>query len=371
MASFNKIEIVDSNNYKLGEQYKHLSIPIGIDAPELEQLKGYVLKNSELLQYKDPEVIFRTMEWVSMQWKHDGYNTPPEGATSYQILQDVRKGARYRCVEYGKVTADILLSFGYISRPLGILSSDVAYGPGGMGHAVTEAWSNELDKWIFLDPQFCISCKYQGEFLNFYEMYQLKVQNKFDEIEFVIPDAYLAANGLDKNTYIGEYKDFISGYFGFEAIFCMVDNRRTSLRMALEGKGQPLTFQGMPTINCAYTEHVEDLYYAINHTQVIFEFKDRDSSYNKMMELNLRTVESYTENIHIFAATPEFTLYLYNNMIWFDYFEVSFDEEDWRRIDGNHIDINLIEGVNVIRARAVNKAGVAGVPVYIKIKYGI
>ncbi len=33
-----------------------------------------------------------------------------------------------------------------------------------MGHVVSEVWSNTLDKWIFLDPQFSIHAKHQGRF---------------------------------------------------------------------------------------------------------------------------------------------------------------------------------------------------------------
>lgn len=369
IMQFKKVSIIESNNYKLAEDYRYMLVPTNIEDKDFSLLRSYVSERLDLSQYKDPEVIFKTMEWVSMQWKHNGYNTPPEGASSYEILQNVKNGAQYRCVEYGKVTADILTAFGYISRAIGIATSHEAYGPGGMAHMVTEAWSNELDKWIFIDPQCCICCRHNGKYLNFYEMYCLKKENKFNDIEFIVPDEYLNANKLDKKEHIEDYKAFISMYFGFMNIKYMLDGSPKSLRIALEGKGQPLTFQGLPANYYVYTEEIKDLYYPINHTQVVFEFRDRESYYNKLMSLNIRDAQGFLDNMHIFAAVPDFIMHLYNNSVWFDYFEVSFDGEKWTRIEGNKVERKLAEGISTIKARAINKAGVPGVSTVIKIEY--
>lgn len=346
-----------------------MTLPETIENKDLSLLRSYVLEHLNIKEYKEPEIIFKIMEWVSMQWKHDGYNTPPENASSYEILQNVRNGAQYRCVEYGKVTADVLTAFGYISRILGISTANDAYGPGGMAHVVTEAWCNELDKWIFIDPQCCIYSRHNGEYLNFYEMYRLKAENRFNEIEFIVSDEYVKANKLDKGAHIEDYKEFISRYFGYMEIGYMLDKKKRSLRIALEGQGQSITFQGLPANNYTYTEEIKDLYYHINHTQVIFEYRDREAYYNKLMELNIRDEKEFEDNMHLFAAVPNFILHLYTNTIWFDYFEVSFDVETWTRIEGNKIEKKLMEGVSLIKARAINKAGVAGVPVYIKLEY--
>jgi hypothetical protein len=364
-----KITIIESNNLILNEQYKHMLLPESIGNKDYNLLRNYVQEHLDVKSYKEPEVIFKIMEWVSMQWKHDGYNTPPENISSYDILQNVRNGARYRCVEYGKVTADILTAFGYISRSLGISTANDAYGPGGMAHVVTEAWSNELDKWVFVDPQCCIYCKHKDRYLNFYDMYKLKAEKKFDEIEFIVSSAYLKANQLDKDAHVEDYKDFLSRYFGFMEIGYVLDEKRRSLRIALEGKGQPITFQGLPVNVYLYTDDIKDLYFPLNHTQIVFEYKEREKYYNKLMELNIREEKEFEDNMHLFAAVPDFTLHLYTNTIWFDHFEVSFDDEKWTRLEGNEVERKLKDGVNKVKARAINKAGVAGVPVSIEIEY--
>ncbi|MTI67514.1 MAG: hypothetical protein FH753_13090 [Firmicutes bacterium] len=65
-------------------------------------------------------------------------NQAPKNMSSYEILKNVKKGERYRSVEYGKVTADILLSLGYVSRRIGVRSKDADYGGFGMGHVASE-----------------------------------------------------------------------------------------------------------------------------------------------------------------------------------------------------------------------------------------
>lgn len=145
-----KIKIVESNNQNL-DSLRHLNVNQVEDA-DLTKLRDYVMSKIKLTDYKDPQIFFETMDWVSSQWVHHGFHEAPKEMTSYDILQKVAEGERFRCVEYAKVTADILNALGYVTRSLNIKTHDSDYGGVGRAHAVTEVWSNALDKWVLLDP---------------------------------------------------------------------------------------------------------------------------------------------------------------------------------------------------------------------------
>lgn len=156
------------------------------------------------------------MEWVRNQWAHDGFNEPPASATSLEILKLAQQGAKYSCNEYGAVFSDILLSLGYISRIVNLNSIDQSPTvPLGMGHVASEVWSNSLQKWIFIDPQFCMSARYKGQYLNYYEIYQVRKQGKFNDIEFTMPASYIKNNKLNKTQLVAEYRKFLQNYFGY------------------------------------------------------------------------------------------------------------------------------------------------------------
>ena len=90
-------------------------------------------------------------EWVHNQWQHGGLDQPskPEALT---ILAEVTNGRRFRCVEYSITLSEVLQAMGFPARTVGLSRDGVSHGV-GKGHVVTEAWNDELGKWIVLDGQ--------------------------------------------------------------------------------------------------------------------------------------------------------------------------------------------------------------------------
>lgn len=364
-----KISILESSNLKLDDRYRTLKLPESPDTPELRQLREYVLKQVDLSHRSDPEVILAALEWVSIQWDHDGWNEPVPGTSSYQLLQNVKQGQRYRCVEYGTVVSDLLLSLGYPSRPIGIKTPDAAYGGFGQGHVVSEVWSNALDKWIFIDPQFSMYATHQGRYLNFYEMYQLEREGRFGEIRFVASPRYLERHKRDPAELDKEYREFLGRYFGYMNIPYVREGKEATLVLPLKGQGQFASFQGFAASELLFTDDPRDLYVPLNHTQVLFTYADKRRPIELIQEHHITTEQEFLSKRPLFAARPDYTLTLQHGMPWFDHYELRVDGGAWKRLPGDTVPAKLHEGLNTLEVRAVNRVGAAGPVNRMKIRY--
>jgi hypothetical protein len=371
-----KIEIGKTNNLYLDVRFPgHQSLDHS-GSEDLIQLAAYVKSKSRKIEIntkKDPEIIFTTLDWVSTQWQHDGMNQPPKETSALTILKNVHeKGLRYRCVEYGKVHSEILKSIGYQSRTVALRSVDAAYGGFGMGHVASEVWSNTLGKWIFVDPQFSIYPTYNGTFLSFYEMYELKKKGQFDLIEFNVSPDFLQKSNQTKEALVAKYRSFIEMYFGYMGINLYKEGTKYHLILNLEGKTQYLTFQGLGVDHNVFTDLPGDLYFQLNRTLMTFSFKkgNRENFMDLMSELQIETTDDYVAKMASFAARPHFDVKLSHNMRDFAYYEIKDDKaEDWRRINGDVFDLSLPLGDTQISARTVNKHGIPGPVTFINFTY--
>lgn len=97
--------------------------------------------------------ILTILNWTHKKWSHSGSNQPSK-SDPLTIIQEAEQGANFRCVEYGIVASGALNSIGIVSRVLGLKTSDVEKVKYGAGHVVSEVFSKQFDKWIFIDPQF-------------------------------------------------------------------------------------------------------------------------------------------------------------------------------------------------------------------------
>jgi len=263
------------------------------------------------------------------------------------------------------VLNDILLSFGYVARTVGVKNVDAAYGGAGMGHVATEVWSNKFNKWIFLDPQFNIYAKYHDELLNIYNIYELKRSGEFDKIQFVHIDRKTSAISYDK-----KYGEFITQYLGYLDISQVVDNVDYSFILKMEVRNDFLTFQAFPNGKIIFSDNKNDFYYDVNHVMVIIDYTEEEynRSQDKYNELNIETVEDFAKYMTLFAAKPEFELGFVNNMPWFDKYSVSLNGEIVKPTNKRYF-VSLRDGVNELKVIPVNIAGVKGVATIIRIKY--
>ena len=358
-----KITIIESNNPILNYNYEMLSLPDSINTVEYSELKKYILSKTTIKSKDEPALFFELMEWVSNQWEHNGWHAAPDTLNSLGILKSAHdEGEQYRCVEYGIVLDDILKSFGYTARTVALKHKDVDYGGAGMGHVATEVWSNKLNKWIFLDPQFGIYARKDNAPLNIYEIYQIKKEGNFEKIEFI---------EIKTNKHSSEYGDgFLTNYLGYIGISQKHRNLHYSLTLKMEGERDFLTFQAFPISNVVFTQNVEEVYYSLNQTMMFFSYDKEEAKRSKeaFAKEKITTIDGFNEKMALFAVQPHFVLSFSHNMPWFKSYIVKLNDKVVNEKEGKYY-VNLTEGVNTISVVAVNQNDVEGIPTVVKISY--
>lgn len=90
------------------------------------------------------------LSWTSSRWRHA--NARINVGDALDVLEQVALGARYSCVEYSIVLAQGLNALRIPARRVWLRRGGYHDGV-GQGHAVAEAWIDDLDRWVLLDGQ--------------------------------------------------------------------------------------------------------------------------------------------------------------------------------------------------------------------------
>lgn len=90
------------------------------------------------------------LTWVHRQWEHA--NDHVTEADALHVLDRAAAGERFACVEYTIVLTQVLNAIGIPARRLQLFRSDRHQGY-GRGHVVSEAWIDDLARWVVLDGQ--------------------------------------------------------------------------------------------------------------------------------------------------------------------------------------------------------------------------
>lgn len=88
--------------------------------------------------------------WARRSWEHA--NDHVEVADAIDVLDRVAEGRRFACVEYSIVLSQALNALGLPARRVGLLQRPHHAGV-GRGHVVSEAWIDDLGRWVLLDGQ--------------------------------------------------------------------------------------------------------------------------------------------------------------------------------------------------------------------------
>lgn len=96
------------------------------------------------------ETARQTLDWVSRRWKHA--NAHMETDDAVECLRRVELAMRFACVEYSLVLSQVLNALGIPARRLSLRQDGYHVGL-GRGHVVSEAWIDDLRRWVLLDGQ--------------------------------------------------------------------------------------------------------------------------------------------------------------------------------------------------------------------------
>ncbi|MFO8000443.1 MAG: transglutaminase-like domain-containing protein [Marinilabilia sp.] len=214
-------------------------------------------------QNNDLDKIKSVLDWTNKQWEHNGSNKPSK-QDALTILKEAHEGKQFRCVEYGIVATTALNSIGIPARTLGLKTQDVEKVMSGAGHVVTEVYSKEFEKWIFIDPQSNIIPTLNGIPLNGVE-FQREIYNKNEKLKLVNKQGELSTEDSEKYiNWVGKY------LFYFDVLFDQKTpdssnvkkiNGMTKLTLVPVGHKEPRIFQRKNKIDFSYYTHsLKDFY---------------------------------------------------------------------------------------------------------------
>lgn len=207
----------------------------------------------------DTDRAMKILNWVHNQWAHNGNNVPNK-PDAISILEEVKEGKNFRCVEYGIVSTACLNAVGLKSRTLALKTKDVERRPSGAGHVLLEVFLNDLQKWVMLDGQWDVMPVLNGIPLNAVE-FQRAITERYQQLEI------RSLSNISKRRYC----EWIYPYlYYFDVAF---DNRETTspkaalhdgkrkLMLVPIGANNPTVFQVKGKItDCLYTNSYSDFY---------------------------------------------------------------------------------------------------------------
>jgi hypothetical protein len=91
-----------------------------------------------------------TLGWVTSRWKHANAHMAIDDAV--ECLQRVDQGERFACVECSLVLTQALSALAIPARRVSLRQQNY-YAGVGRGHVVSEAWIDDLGRWVLLDGQ--------------------------------------------------------------------------------------------------------------------------------------------------------------------------------------------------------------------------
>jgi hypothetical protein len=91
------------------------------------------------------------LDWVTNRWRHTtAHHDDSNDANA--VLDRVERGERFACKEYTIVLTQALNAVAIPARRVSLYRPGYYAGSGG-GHAVSEAWVDDLGRWVLLDGQ--------------------------------------------------------------------------------------------------------------------------------------------------------------------------------------------------------------------------
>lgn len=226
------------------------------DEPYLRTLRTMFELDALVAEKKSElEKVQGICRWAHGLWEHNGDNTPKQD-DPISILQEVKQGKRFRCVEYAIVINGCLNAVGIRSRILALKTEDMETRESGAGHVVAEAYLRDLGKWVLVDGQWEVIPVVDGVPLNGVELQRALAQQTPGV-------SVLSFSGTEADAYLRWIRPYLF-YFDLP-----LDNRvgvpdRSNKRVMLVPMGmkEPTVFQRKYSLGDMMYTHSDRVFYA-------------------------------------------------------------------------------------------------------------
>lgn len=297
--------------------------------------------------------------WVRSQWNHGWSHSFDKVKDALDILSEAAKGEQFCCGHYATVFIESATALGWPARSVGIAIADCEcprdYHVGNVGHAVAEIWSNELEKWVLMDPDLNVHYERDGVPLNALEIREAwltgqadRVAMVQDEPAFVMPSGRTVKIVKERGAYRQDWDEEIL------RLTCETFTRNRAMdyyaRVRIGG-WEWVDNTCLPTFvhhfdpagETRWTSNVADMYWSVNRVR-------------------LSGRPSWDETSARLAVKLE------HCMPFFAHYERRADGAEWERCDAS-FDWPMREGVNRLEVRAVNVRNRPGVASRLEVAY--
>ena len=181
------------------------------------------------------ERITAVAEWVSRLWEHVSYGEPVKREPYCMLEQVIKHGKRFRCVEYGIVTAGCLNALGIPARSVALKTEDSETRENGAGHVVCEAFDTDRESWMCMDVQCGAVPLLSGEPLSAYRFGKALRESREELSVRWINNRYEMSDG--------DYFEWIEDYLFYLDAVCWADGKGRRIMLVPEGGREINVFQ--------------------------------------------------------------------------------------------------------------------------------
>jgi len=275
------------------------------------------------------------VSWTSRQWT-TGVPDPYPRSNALDILREIRAGRTSGfCGQYAYVLADVLKSLGFFAvRYLELATRE------GASHFVVEAWSDEHQKWVALDPQFAVYyLGPEGVPLSGLDLHDLAVSGGYGLSRTV------ALEPRPPTLRLSDFPHDLVPYYYHLAASTRSDYMRHARPVTVGERFATFLYFDDPRVPAGElqdryplrTSRREDLAFPVNQVYVT----TRAGGDGRGVWLDLSTRQT----------TPSF-----------EGFEVRFDGGPWRQLPGSELRLEPVDRPLTVEVRARNRLGRHGRP---------
>ncbi|MGQ9553989.1 MAG: transglutaminase-like domain-containing protein [Anaerolineae bacterium] len=279
--------------------------------------------------------------WVRSRWNHGWCRT--DAKDGLDILREAAQGKQFQCGHFAITYVDCARALGWPARVTGISIERCEYPRdyqiGNVGHAIVEIWSNELEKWVVMDPDLNVYYVHDGAPLNALEIRDAWLSGHADHVEmvqdepaFVMPSGQYTVDLLQEEAPYRQWSE--------EVVRLMLErfarHRAIDYYARVTANGwEYVDGRALPTFVSHFgpkgvkpTANSDDLYWSLNMVR-------------------LAAKPTWDEQGSRLAITLE------HCMPWFHHYEARIDREQWQPVEASFV-WPMREGINTLECRAVN-----------------